>query len=324
MLRTIFIGITALLMVVCVPVTLLEPMSESEDREFLLIVYPDEDVEDKTDIVIDLKTETGVMSVPLEDYLVGVVLSEMPASFELEALKAQAVAARTFAMRQMRSGKHDDCDLCSVSSCCQAWTSRSAIENKLGDSFSDFWNKGTRAVYETKGKVIVYNDELIDAVYFSCSGGRTEDAVEVWGNEIPYLRSVDSPGEEHARVYASEVNISLEAFSNTMKSLDSSIYLGENVSDWLGPVERTSGGGIKTIEIGGIKVAGTQMRRLFGLRSTNFSISIKADEIVFSVLGNGHRVGMSQYGANAMAMLGKTYEEIIEFYYSGVCIKKYP
>lgn len=325
MIRTILAGMAALLIAVYTPTLLLEIPSGEETQDYLLILREkDRLTVEKTQIYIDLKTESGIEHMLLDEYLVGVVLSEMPASFELDALKAQAVAARTFALRHMNNGKHSDCDLCSDSKCCQAWTSKTAIESKLGDSFDRYWEKGEMAVRATEGEAIYYDDNLIDAVYFSCSGGVTEDAVAVWGNDVPYLQSVQSPGEENAKVYASKVVISTEDFAQIIRSEKPEINLSDNPSGWFGEIERTTGNGVRSIEICGERFTGIQLRKMFGLRSTYFSVSVTEEGIEFSVRGYGHRIGMSQYGANSMAKLGKSYQDILLHYYSGVEIKKHP
>ena len=323
--RTVMTGIVALFIAVYTPTLLLEMPSADEKQDYLLILREnDHATADKTQIYIDIRTENGIEHMLLDEYLVGVVLSEMPASFELEALKAQAVAARTFALRQKDNSKHGDCDLCSDSSCCQAWTSKAAIETKLGDSFEYYWKKGEMAVRKTENEVIYYNEKLIDAVYFSCSGGFTEDAIAVWGNDVPYLRSVESPGEENAKVYESKVVISAEEFARIIRSEQPEIDLSGNPSGWFGNIERTTGNGVKFIAICGHKFTGIQFRKMFGLKSTCFFVSLTEEGIVFSVRGYGHRIGMSQYGANSMAKQGRTYQEILLHYYTGVEIKKHP
>jgi len=313
--QAVLAGISALLAAVLIPGWLLPAEEKIESKPLVLIM--DQPVERKEEKSVLLKYRDQILSVSLETYLTGVVLSEMPASFASEALKAQAVAARTFALRQMMGGKHELFDLCTDSSCCQAWNSREDIEDKLGGSFDVYWSKSEQAVRDTKGEVLVYNDDLIDAVYFSCSGGKTEDAVAVWGSEVPYLRSVPSDGEQDARVYETEVSISAEAFRETILDEEPQAILTGKPMSWFGETSYTAGGGVETMEIGGQKVSGIMLRRLFRLNSTMFSLLLSDDEITFVVKGYGHRVGMSQYGANAMAKDGKTYREILYHYYSG-------
>lgn len=322
MVHSLIAGLTALLIAVMVPAYLCEPVSGSEPDPYLLIVK-----QEKKDMAVPeiaLKTEHGIEVLPLETYLTGVVISEMPASFEMDALKAQAVAARTFTMRQLEQGKHDDCDLCSDSRCCQAWTGTENIRKKLGDSYELYWRKVETAVSETNGEVLCYDGKLIEAVYFSCSGGVTEDAVAVWGGDVPYLKSVESPGEENAGPFSSTVTVPVPEFRQKILKSNPDANLDDTAAGWFDHVERSSGGGVITIRIGGVLFTGTQIRNLFGLRSTNFEVSVTEDGIRFSVRGYGHRVGMSQYGANAMAKAGSDYREILTHYYTGVEIEKRP
>lgn len=346
--QSIFAGISALLMAVLMPVLLLSPAEAGETEDMFLIIsdtqqprtdaagtameaadHPELEPEpqtaaDKFDTAytIRLKTGSGIETLSLDAYLTGVVLAEMPASFELEALKAQAVAARTFTLRQIQSGKHEDCDVCSDSTCCQAWIDEESLQQKLGSAWSQYWEKAARAVSETDGEVLTYDGALIDAVYFSCSGGRTEDAAAVWGSEIPYLQSVDSAGEEYASKYQSEVSVPLDRFQALIAQQNEQADLTGTPTSWFGPVTASEGGGVYTMEIGGQTFYGTALRSLFGLNSTLFTVAVEQDAIVFEVLGYGHRVGMSQYGANAMAAEGKRYDEILLHYYSGVTLSQ--
>lgn len=325
MFRTIFAGLLAVLVAVYAPALFLDAAPDENRTDYLLVVRQrSSETPDNMRIDVSLETDRGIEQLPLEEYLVGVVLSEMPATFEIEALKAQAVAARTFALRQIKNSKHEHFDLCSNSVCCQAWTSKATIESKLGNLFDTYWSKAVLAVAETAGEAIYYEDNLIDAVYFSCSGGMTEDAVAVWGNDVPYLRGVSSPGEENSNVYTSEVVVNPDRFKQIMMTANEKIVLQGNPSNWFGAIERTKGSGVRSIEIGSSSVSGQEMRKLFGLKSTNFDVAVSEKGIVFSVRGYGHRVGMSQYGANAMAKSGKSYLVILQHYYSGVEIKKHP
>ena len=271
---------------------------------------------------VKLFTGSAAEEVPLEEYLVQVVLSEMPPSFEPEALKAQAVAARTFALKKTESGKHKDYDLCADAACCQAWTSLAALEEKYGDTFSEVFKKVQDAVLETAGEALYYQDKLTDATYFSCSGGSSEAAVAVWGTEVPYLQAVPSPGEEDAPRYASEVFFSAEEFSRILLAENPACILSGSPDTWAGETAYTAGGGVDTIMLGGQRFSGTAVRRLFGLNSTRFTLSCENDTFTFFVLGFGHRVGMSQYGAQNMAKQGFDYRTILQYYYRGAEIKK--
>ena len=250
----------------------------------------------------------------LEEYLVGVTLAEMPASFEEEALKAQAVVARTYTVRAMEGkGKHDDGDICGDSACCQGYLS----PDDYGGT-QEALSKVRNAVFSTAGQVLTYEGKLIEATYFSCSGGVTEDAVVVWGADVPYLQSVESPGEENATYYTDSVQFSVEEFASRL-----GINLTGKPDSWLGGVTYTAGGGVDTMVIGGITFKGTELRKLLSLRSTAFTMVATDEIITVTTRGYGHRVGMSQYGADAMAALGHTYGEILAHYYQGTELKKW-
>lgn len=245
----------------------------------------------------------------LEDYLTGVVLAEMPADFHSEALKAQAVVARTYAMRRLESGKHEPAAVCMESACCQGYRSERDYLDQGGSVGSV--DKVRQAVADTAGQVLTYEGELIDATYFSSSGGWTEAAVEVWGTDVPYLQSVESPGEE--TVYGSdEQTFSAEEFARLLDLSDAG-----DPEDWFGEVTHTDGGGVDTMQIQGEAFEGTELRRLLGLRSTVFEVEAADGRILITTHGFGHRVGMSQYGAQAMAESGSGYEQILTHYYVG-------
>lgn len=320
MMGSILAGLAAITMAVMMPMFLLTPIEvEPEQPRFLII----EEEQMREDLTVRLKVGNEVRELLLEDYLIGVVMSEMPLSFEMEALKAQAVTARTFAFRQMGGGKHMDCDLCDQSSCCQAWVGKETMVAKLGNSWEQYRQKAETAVVSTEGIVLTYDNRLIEAVYFSCSGGATEAAVAVWGSEVPYLQSVESPGEEQAGKYLSEKTVSLDDFRRIILQAQPLADLHGQSKTWLGDVTCTDGGGVAEMEIGGTVFTGTQLRQLFSLNSTNFTLHEEEGNMVFSVKGYGHRVGMSQYGANAMAAEGKNYAEILKHYYEGVSITKW-
>ena len=265
-----------------------------------------------------------VLSLDEEEYLTRVVLSELPAQFDEETMKAQAVAARTFYLRQAARGRHADADVCAQSSCCQACLTRGELEERLGQAFEEAWTRAGEAVAATKDEVLRYRDELIDATYFSCSGGRTEAAVAVWGGEVPYLQAVDSPGEEQAARYESRVVFSPQALAERLRAHGVEADFNTPPETWLGTLSRTDGGGVDTLRFCGTELGGVQLRSMLGLNSTRFSVSYEDGSFVFDVLGFGHRVGMSQYGAQAMAEAGFDYRAILLYYYPGVQIEKLP
>jgi len=268
--------------------------------------------EERQQINISVQDEEGqAVVMALNDYLTCVLLAEMPASFEDEALKAQAVVARTYTMRAVNgAGKHEDAALCMDSACCQGYIDTQHYLNKGGTQ--EDVQKIREMVLSTDGQVLTYEGNLIEATYFSCSGGVTEDAVAVWGTDVPYLQSVVSPGEEYAAHYTDTETFSAADFSEKL-----GLELSGSLEEWFGAVTYTNGGGIASMSIGGEAFSGTQLRKLLGLRSTAFTVTTQADTITIQTRGYGHRVGMSQYGADAMAAAGSTYPEILTYYYRG-------
>lgn len=260
------------------------------------------------------RMEEDVEEKDLDTYLVGVVLAEMPASFEKEALKAQAVAARTYARKAMDTGgKHEDGSVCGEAECCQAYISARDYLQQGGTA--DNLQKVREAVEETSGLVMSYEGELIEATYFSCSGGRTEAAVEVWGLDYPYLQSVSSPGEEDAAYYRDTVIFSPEEFGEKL-----GIRPEGNLKDWIYAVEYTEGGSVRKMIISSQTFTGTQLRALLGLRSAAFDLEVTDGKVCVTTRGYGHRVGMSQYGAQAMAASGAGYADILSHYYPGASL----
>ncbi len=263
------------------------------------------------DAALHLTVRNGggnLQQMTLESYLVGVVLAEMPASFEPEALKAQAVVARTYTRKRMNSGKHGDAAVCMDSTCCQAYIAPADYTGRDSDL-----ERVRQAVAQTDGLVLCYGGQLIDATYFSCSGGTTEDAVAVWGQDVPYLQSVDSPGEEDAPRYWDTVTFTADSFAATLG-------ISGDPAGWFTDVSYTEGGGVDTVTIGGKVFRGTKLRSLLGLRSTVFSWEVRGNEITITTRGFGHRVGMSQYGAQAMAEAGSDFRAILSHYYQGTAL----
>lgn len=258
-----------------------------------------------------LFSDGSIEQMDMDAYLTGVVLAEMPADFETEALKAQAVAARTYTEKTTRTGgKHGNGSICTDSGCCQAYISEESYLNQSGSE--ENLQKVLRAVLDTSGYVLTYEGELIEATYFACSGGSTEDAAAVWGTEYPYLLALPSPGEENAAHYSDTFCFTSEQFQN-----QTGCTLTGDPTGWFTVEAYTPGGGIESINICGERYSGTQLRRLLGLPSTAMTITAAGDTITIVTKGYGHRVGMSQYGADAMAATGKTYPEILAYYYPG-------
>ncbi len=271
-----------------------------------------------------LHTKTGeVEEVPIDTYLVNVVSAEMPADFEIEALKAQAVVARTYTIYKIQNKKHDNADICDDSACCQAWVSKEERFARWEESVRESnWQKIEQAVNDTKGKIITYEGKLINAFFHSNSGGKTEIPVNVWGGTgYPYLQVVETSGEDNYTQYNSEVVLSNEELLEKLKVNYSDISIDFNNNDDLKILEYTDSGRVKTVKFGNHNISGTETRSLLGLRSTNFEIIKENGNIKFSVKGYGHGVGMSQTGANTLAKEGKSYEDIINHFYIGVVIQ---
>lgn len=278
-----------------------------------------ESSEQSTQLQIAVLMDDGtVQSMQMQEYLTCVLLREMPAAFEPEALKAQAVVARTYALkRQSSPEKHMQAAVCTDSSCCQGFCSQAQYLEEGGTT--EQIHKMRAAVEDTGQLVLTYQNALIEATYFSCSGGRTEDAVAVWGADIPYLQATDSPGEEKANHYTDTV---------TFTSGEFAAALGETPDgppgSWFDAVTYTDGGGVDTMKIGDKTYQGTDLRRILGLRSTAFAITAVGDTVTVTTKGYGHRVGMSQYGADAMALAGSLYPEILAHYYQDTALVSYP
>ena len=310
------------------PVVAVEPLPEKTNSGVSLPAHPvgqraeEEDqavggCRDRGKAVRLSRSDGRVEELTMADYLWGVVAAEMPASFEQEALKAQAVAARTYTVDMQGKEKHGTWQLCDDSGCCQAYVDRQTALARWGLQAEVFEEKITRAVEETDGLGILYQNQPIQAVFFSSAAGRTVDAVEVWGNSVDYLRGVDSPEGEEVPNYRSQVKLTAEQ----VRALAAEQFPGADLSGgpegWFSQVERNSAGGVSRLKLGGVEVTGQQLRTLFGLRSASFEVTWDGEGFVFDVTGYGHGVGMSQYGANAMAKEGKDYEEILTWYYTG-------
>lgn len=273
-----------------------------------------------------LHSKTGeIENVKLENYLCNVVSAEMPATFEKEALKAQAIVARTYTIFKINNKKHDNADICDNSTCCQAWISKEDRMAKWEESKrEEYWQKICLTVQETSGQIVTYNNEPINAFFHSNSGGTTEMPVNVWGGtNYPYLQVVETSGEDAYTQYASDVILLNTDIINKLKDKYQDIAIDFSNSEDLKILEYTESGRAKTVKFGNHQLSGVEVRTIFGLKSTNFEI-IKLDNehVQFKVKGYGHGVGMSQTGADSLAKHGKNAEDIIHHFYSNVEIKK--
>lgn len=269
--------------------------------------------------------ESGdVENLTMGEYLWRVVAAEMPASFEAEALKAQAVCARTYTLWKMSAGKHgeQDADLCDDSACCQAYTTHEEAEIRWGDLTAAYTAHIANAVADTDGYILIYEGEPIQAVFFSSSVSSTEDAAAVWGSGVPYLVPVDSPEGEEVPNYRSAVTLTAEEVRTLAKESGLGANLSGDPSGWFSGVSHTASGRVAEITLGGVTLTGGAARSLFGLRSACFAVEEEDGVFTFSVTGYGHGVGMSQYGANAMAKAGDSWREIVSHYYTGITIQR--
>ena len=288
---------------------------------------PDKNGENKIiskTVKIHFKETNEVKECDLDEYLFGVVPAEMPPSFNDEALKAQAVAARTYVINRMKSPDktaHNGGDICTDSTHCQAYIPDTVATEKFGDEWEKTYkDKIINAVNSTKGEIITYNNEPITAVFHSTASGYTENSEDVWSGYLPYLRSVKSEGDELSPSFSSVCEVPVNGFKDILKGLNPNVDF--DLNPLMGNAEYNQSGSIKNIIFGGCSFKGTDIRSAFNLKSANFSVSADADKVVFNVKGNGHGVGMSQYGANYKAAQGATYKDIINTYYKDVSIKK--
>ena len=249
--------------------------------------------------------KTGeIEELPLDEYLYGVVSAEMPANFELEALKAQAVVARTYTIYKLIHGsKHEEANICDEASCCQAWISKEDRLAKWNEEERQAnWEKIVFAVEETKGKIITHNNEPINAFFHSNSGGTTEIPSNVWGgNKYPYLQVVSTAGEDAYSQYSSEASFTKDELLEKLKQYHQNVEIDFKNEDDIRILENTESGRVKTIKFGNIEISGTEARTIFGLKSAMFTIDKTEEKINFKVIGYGHGVGMSQTGADSLA-----------------------
>ncbi len=284
-------------------------------------------------IKVYFKEENGIKEVDFEEYLVCVVSAEVPASFHEEAIKAQAVAARTYIYNKYKKftenptlapDEHKDAIVCTDSTHCCAYYSKEKLLEIHGEEWMNkYYNKLCSCVEETRGEIILYENEPIVASFHASSGGcRTENSGDVWSSDLPYLVSVESPGEDKRKGYNTTVTVGCDEFREKVNAEFPDANLDDDRNRWLGDISYTKGNSVKEINIGNICLRGTQVRKLFGLKSACFEISMLDDKITFNVHGSGHGVGMSQHGANIMAGNGKEYKDILKWYYTGVEIKK--
>ena len=276
-------------------------------------------------INVYMHEQDAVVSMDLEEYIKGVVAAEMPANFEFEALKAQAVAARTYTLlkvqkpNEQQRQEHKGADICTNYAHCQAWKDKAKLRENWGVfGYIKYWDKISKAVEQTRGMVIVFNGELINPLFHSTSGGKTENSEDVFLTELPYLRSVISLGEESSPRFTGKVTLSFNEFKLKLSQIAQGLILTKKDVASINVLERSEGGRIKKIQIGNKVFDGKEIRNVFSLNSTNFNISSGKSDITIETLGYGHGVGMSQFGANFLAGKGQPFVDILKYYYRGV------
>lgn len=271
------------------------------------------------------KTET----IDFEEYVKGVVSCEMPSSFHIEALKAQAVAARTYSAARVLSisgsnnpEAHPQAPLCDTTHC-QVYKNENELrEFKSKSWMKEDWSKICEAVDSTKGELLYYNGKLVQqALFHSSSGGMTENSEEVFAAAVPYLVSVESPYESEATHQNEKTDLSISEFASAVRSYYSSVSFGDITASNISILSRSKGGRVAEMQVGSGILTGREVREALGLSSANFTIDISGDTITFTSNGSGHGVGMSQYGADGMAKEGYDYKKILEHYYSGTTVQ---
>lgn len=295
--------------------TVLEDGTKEEVKE--IVIY---DYSKYSRINLLHKDTNKVENLNLDEYVACVVSAEMPVSFDIEALKAQAVVARTYTIYKITtSKKHNNADICDDSTCCQAWISKEDRFEKWKEDKNKNWNKILQAVNDTVGKIITYEGKPINAFFHANSGGKTQIPFYVWGGTgYPYLQVVETSGEENYSQYKSKVEFTKEEFKNKIKEKHKDFKINYKEKDCIKIEERDTSNRVVAVKIGNLNLSGVETRTLLGLKSANFEVEIKDNNIKFNVIGYGHGVGMSQTGADALAKQGKKYDEIIKHFYTGV------
>ena len=267
-----------------------------------------------SNMMVRVKQEDVIIKVPFEDYIVGVLAGEMPVSFELEALKAQAVAARSYVMKKMQTNIDKEYDVVDTVMN-QVYLDDEHLQEVWKEDYTNNINKIKQAVLETFNEYLEYDGKVVDAMFFSTSVGATENSEEVFTSEVPYLRSVVSTWDSISPVYEVNYTFELEDFYNKLN-----LNYSESLNIEL--LETTSTGRVKKLKINGVTLEDNTVVSNLKLKSNHFTIKLEDNKVYITTKGYGHGVGMSQYGAQAMALEGYKYDEILKYYYQGVEIKK--
>lgn len=303
------------------------PDSQSQSQSQSVVSSSSGEKDDSGSVFRLLDAETGtVYEVPDRDFVVGTVSAEMYPTYHVEALKAQAVASYTYYCVQREQERADPdpdlkgADFADTLSGLPRYYSDEELKERWGDHYDTYHSKITEAVDAVFGRKITYDGKPIMAAYHAISSGVTEDAALVWGGSLPYLQPVASPGDKLSPSYQSTVSFTAEEFKGKLSTVEGCSF-GEDPAAWIsGEPQKSSSGTVSKITIGGKEMTGTEVRERLGLRSACFTVAYKEGRFTFTVLGYGHDVGMSQYGADYMARQGSDWEEILHYYYTGVVI----
>ncbi|MFP7492574.1 stage II sporulation protein D [Terribacillus saccharophilus] len=308
--------------IVALPTLIVVPFIDPGGMERTATAMEQEkEVKETASVAVEVSrtASNAVETVPLETYVTRVVASEMPADFELEALKAQAVAARTYVVRYMEDHQAEQPEAIEVSDSTsdQVYKNEDELRQAWGKEYEEKMAKLSQAVQETSGEIITYDGEPITPSFFSTSNGYTENAEDYWENPLPYLKSVESPWDRQSPKFTDQKVIPI---AEAEKLLGVTI----DISKAPGGIKRNDSQRVAQVEIGGKQFTGREIREKLGLKSTDFTLSLKDDHLIFKTKGYGHGVGMSQYGANGMAAEGKSYSDILTYYYADTQIDKLP
>lgn len=312
----LFVIIITVFAIIFLPITCLS--ADTKDKNILQASTVSKKVKaDKTYFRLLRKESGKVEKISASDYLCGVLAAEMPATYETEALKAQAVAAYTFALYKKERSK-ENYDISDDYKTDQSYTPLSKAQEKWGEKSAEYTAKIKSAVAAVNGMYLSYGGETALSVYHAISSGRTESCKEVWGSELPYLVSVDSTFDKTSPSYISTLTLTTAELKEKLKSLNN---LDGNAENYFKDIKKTDSGRVKTVNLCGKEVTGSDIQKALSMRSANFDITYQNDTLTFTVYGYGHGVGMSQYGANAMAKQGSSFKEILYHYYKGCKIK---
>ncbi len=319
----IYAIITAILFFTMLFVPLFSLLGSTESRipvngTFQQISNPRQETEKEEDdsqtIKVMLHSSETTEEMDMMNYIIGCVAAEMPAEYEKEALKAQAVASYTYALYMKQSNTSKDADISDDPSIHQAYLSEAQLKEKWGNNFDSYIEKISSAVKETYGEYLTYNSELIKPAYHALSAGKTNSGEDVWGNGIPYLVSVNSVADKLSPSFETQFEFNEKELIKLLGIKTKSISIGDTVT--------SSSGYVKKITVSQTEFTGEEIRSLLSLRSGNFTIQCDGDTFKFICYGYGHGVGMSQYGANEMAKQGSSYKEILKHYYKGVEVEE--